>query len=170
MMTRQVSEMRAPYANPNQALRAYASNSHRANARLVVAAMLADGHLDDAELEGLNRCSTFDQLGIAREDSIYVLCDSCADVKNLPSDSGVYLFSPVVLEQLFGEINSAAEQQTLLRQIFELIRSDSRLADCEADLLWHAVDTWKFRAADTPKALRSQQLRSHGGVAGKPSK
>jgi uncharacterized tellurite resistance protein B-like protein len=169
MMTMQAREMCAPYTNPNQTLRAYASNSPRAKARLVVLAMLADGRLDDAELESLTRHGTFAELGIAREDFFEVLYDFCADVENLPNGSGDYLLSPVVLEQLFGEIDSAAERQTLLRQIFNMIRSDGHLADSEADLFWHAVDTWKFRAADMRTALRSQQLRRQHGAAGQTS-
>jgi hypothetical protein len=50
-----------------------------------------------------------------------------------------------------------------------MIRSDGHLADSEADLFWHAVDTWKFRAADMRTALRSQQLRSQRGAAGQES-
>jgi len=169
MMTMQAREMCAPFTINNQALRAYASNSPRAKARLVVLAMLADGRLDDAELESLTRHSTFAELGIAREDFFEVLYDFCADVENLPNGSGDYLLSPVVLEQLFGEISSASERQMLLRQIFNMIRSDGNLADSEADLFWHAVDTWKFRAADTRTALRSHHLRSQHGAAGQVS-
>lgn len=169
MMTMQAREMCAPYTNPNQTLRSYAMNSPRAKARLVVLAMLADGRLDDAELESLTRRGTFDDLGIAREDFFEVLYDFCADVENLPNGSGDYLLSPVVLEQLFGEIGNATERQTLLRQIFDMIRSDGHLAESEADLFWHAVDTWKFRAADTQTALRSQQLRSQREAAGQIS-
>jgi uncharacterized tellurite resistance protein B-like protein len=169
MMTMQAREMCAPYINPNQTLRSYAMNSPRAKARLVVLAMLADGRLDDAELESLTRRGTFDDLGIAREDFFEVLYDFCADVENLPNGSGDYLLSPVVLDQLFGEIGNATERQILLRQIFDMIRSDGHLAESEADLFWHAVDTWKFRAADTQTALRSQQLRSQREAAGQIS-
>ena len=161
MMTMQARELGAPYTNRNQALRAYLPNSPRAKARLVVLAMLADGRLDDAELESLTKHGTFAQLGIARDVFFEVLYDFCADVENLPNGGGEYLISPVVIEQLFGEIDGVAERQTLLRQIFNMIRSDGHLSEGEADLFWHAVDTWKFRAADTLMALRSQ----HRGTA-----
>lgn len=164
MMTMQASEISAPYTHPNQVLRAYAPNSPRAKARLVVLAMLADGRMDDAELKTLTKHSTFVALGIARDDFFEVLYDFCADVENLPNGGGDYLLSPIVLEQMFGEIDNIAERQTLLRQIFNMIRSDGHLADSEADLFWHAVDTWKFRAADTLMALRNQR-----GAAGQVS-
>ncbi len=169
MMTIQAREMCAPYSNHNQALRAYAPNSPRAKARLVVLAMLADGRVDDAELESLTKHDVFSRVGIAREDFFEVLYDFCADVEKLPRGNGDYLLSPVVLEQLFGEIDSAADRQTLLRQIFDVIRSDGHLADSEVDLFWHAIDTWKFRAADMRTVLRSQQLRSERCKAGHAS-
>jgi uncharacterized tellurite resistance protein B-like protein len=169
MMTIQSREMLAPHANPGQLLRAYPVNSPRAKARLVALAMLADGRLDDAELESLVQNATFSELGIAREDFFEVFYDFCADVESLPRGSGDYLLSPAVLDQLFGEINQSPERQTLLRQIFDMIRSDGHLADSEADLFWHAVDTWKFRAADTWTALRSQQLRSKRWATGQPA-
>jgi hypothetical protein len=169
MMTIHSREMLAPHTNPGQLLRAYPSNSPRAKARLVALAMLADGRLDDAELESLVQNATFSELGIAREDFFEVFYDFCADVESLPRGNGDYLLSPAVLDQLFGEINQSAERQTLLRQIFDMIRSDGHLADSEADLFWHAVDTWKFRAADTRTALRSQQLRSERWATGQPA-
>ncbi len=164
MMTMQAREMCAPYTRPNQTLRAYAPNSPRAKARLVVLAMLADGRFDDAELKSLNKNGTFAELGISREDFFEVLYDFCADVGNLPNGEGHYLLSPVVLDQMFGEINSVTERQTLLLQIFAIIRSDGHLADSEADLLRHAVDTWKFQATDMRMALRSQHRRSQAEV------
>jgi len=157
MMSMQAREMNAPYTHANQALRAYAANSPRAKARLIVLAMLVDGRLDDAELESLSQDGTLAELGIAREDFFEVLYDFCADVENLPGGSGHYLLTPLVLEQLFGEVSNSAERQSLLRLIFDMIRSDGDLAKSEADLFWQAVDHWKFQAADTLTAIHSQR-------------
>lgn len=169
MMTIQSREMLAPHTTPGHPLRVYPANSPRAKARLVALAMLADGRLDDAELERLGQKGTFAELGIARDDFFEVLYDFCADIENLPRGDTNYLLSPAILDQLFGEINNSAERQLLLRQIFDMIRSDGHLDDSEAHLFWHAIDTWKFRAAETRTALRSQQLRSERRVAGQHS-
>lgn len=169
MMTIQSREMLAPHTAAGQPLREYPANSPRAKARLLALAMLADGRLDDAELESLGKNDIFAELGIAREDFFEVFYDFCADVENLPKGSGNYLLSPAVLDQLFGEINRSAERHMLLRQIFDIIRSDGHLADSEADLFWRAVDTWKFRATDTRTALRSQHLRSERWATGQHS-
>lgn len=160
MMSLQAREMCAPYTKANQSLRAYAANSPRAKARLLVMAMLADGRLDDAELESLARDGTYAELGIAREDFFEVLYDFCADVEALPSDSGNYLLSPDVLEQLFGEVSRSGERHRLLRLIFDMIRSDGHLADSERDLFWHAIDHWKFQPDDMRMALQHRQTHS----------
>ena len=59
----------------------------------------------------------------------------------------VYL-SPALLETLFAEVGSVAERQKLVRLIFDVIRSDGHLADGEARLIWHALDTWRLRLDD----------------------
>jgi uncharacterized tellurite resistance protein B-like protein len=156
MMSMQAREMCTPFTLNNQVLRTYASNSPRAKARLLVLAMLADGRLDDAELETLARQGMFAKLGIAREDFFEVLYDFCADMEKLPRGGDDFLLSPLLIEQLFGEINSAGERQTVLRLIFDMIRSDGHLAESEADLFWQAVDTWKLHAADTQAILRGK--------------
>lgn len=160
MMSRQAREISSPYNNDNQVLRAYATNSPRAKARLLALTMLVDGHLDDAELESLSKKCTLTKLGISREVFNEVLSDFCNDVRNLPSDSANYLLTPTVLQQLFGEVISAAERQELLRLIFDMIRSDRHLADSESELFWHAIDLWKFQADDMHLALHGRRLHS----------
>ncbi len=157
MMTMQARESRS--ANPVQTLRTYSTNSPRAKARLVVLAMLADGRLDDAELRSLSQHGTMAEIGISHEEFMEVLYEFCADVEQLPNGDGNYLLPAAAIEQLFREIDNQSERQTLLRQIFNMIRSDGHLSDSEADLFWHAIDTWKFRAVDTVGALRAHRQR-----------
>ena len=148
MMTLQARDMRAPMTDASGGLRAYPTDSPRAKARLVVLALLADGRIDAAELESLNRRDAFATLGLSREVFFQVLYDFCADLVELPSGSGSYLVSPAVLESLFAEICDPAERRELLRLIFDVIRSDGHLAEGEARLFWNALDAWKLRLND----------------------
>ena len=134
-------------------LRAYVPDSPQAKARLVVLAMLADGRLDDVELDGLDRNGTLSSIGISREDFFAVLYDVCADVESFPRGRGEYVLTPAVLHSLLSEVSDGEGRQKLLRLIFDVIRSDGRLAKGEAALFWQAVDTWNFRAAETRAAL-----------------
>ena len=143
-------------------LRAYEPDSPQAKARLVVLAMLADGRLDDVELDdveldSLDRDGTLSSIGISREDFFAVLYDFCADVEAFPRGRGDYVLAPAVLQKILSEVSDGEERQKLLRLIFDVIRSDGRLAKGEAALFWHAVDTWSFRAAETRAALYRQR-------------
>lgn len=148
MMTLQARESFSPINYPGGPLRAYPADSPRARTRLVILALLADSRINAAELDGLAKNRTFAELGVAREDFFEVLYDFCADAKGLPDGRGSYLLSPTLLETLFAEVTSAAERKKLVRLIFDVIRSDGHLADGEAHLFWHALDTWRLRLDD----------------------
>ena len=161
MMTKQARDSFSPINYPSHSLRAYPIDSPRAKARLIVLAMLADGRVDAAELDGLAKYRAFAELGISRDDFFQVLYDFCADVAGLPEGSGNYLMSPALLETLFAEVCSIGERQKLARLIFDVIRSDGHLADGEARLFWQALDTWRLRLDDgieyRPRAAAARQ-------------
>ena len=163
MMTMQARESLAPIVQPGRPLRSYPLDSPRAKARLVVMALLADGRVDAAELDGLVKYQAFDALGISREDFFQVLYDFCADAAGLPEGSGCCLMSPADLDHLFAEVCGPGERQRLLRLMFDLIRSDGHLAESEARLFWRALDTWRLRLHDgieyRPRAAAFRQRR-----------
>jgi hypothetical protein len=161
MMTLQARQSLSPINYPGRPLRMYPVDSPRAKARLIVLALLADGRVDAAELDGLAKYRAFDELGITRDDFFQVLYDFCADAAGLPEGSGNYLMSPALLETLFAEVGGARERQKLMRLIFDVIRSDGHLADGEARLFWQALDTWRLRLDDgieyRPRAAAHRQ-------------
>lgn len=145
---------------PGTVLRSYPVDSPRAKARLIVLALLADGRLDAEELEGLRRRGAFRELGIAQEDFYQVLFDFCSDVTRVPAGSGNYLLAPELLENLFGEVLDPAQRQILLHLIFDVIRSDGRLAFGESRLFWNAIDAWNLR-------LEDGRSMNHGAARGR---
>jgi hypothetical protein len=157
MMTIQAREHFA--VKPGKTLRDYPVDSPRAKARLIALALLADGKLDAAELDGLRRRGAFRELGIAQEDFYQVLYDFCSDVTRVPAGSGDYLLAPELLEDLFGEVQDPAQRQVLLHLIFDVIRSDGRLALGESRLFWNAIDAWNLRVEDG----RAHHGTTHGG-------
>ncbi len=158
MMSYQSHELRAHDMHDRPAFRPYGKNSPRAKARLVVLALLADGRLDDVELERLEHDEAYASLGLTHEDFLEVLYEFCADVEKLPRGHGDYLLAPSVLEEVLGEVDGSNEREHLLRLIFDVIRSDGHLARGESELFWRAVDTWKFRAEETRSALRRKRV------------
>jgi hypothetical protein len=172
MMTMQARESLSPIKHPGHPLRTYPVDSPRAEARLIVLALLADGRVDAAELDGLAKYQTFEELGISRDDFFQVLYDFCADAAGLPEGSGNSLMSPALLDNLFAEVGNAGERQKLIRLIFDVIRSDGHLAESEAWLIWSAIDTWRLRLDDgieyRPRAAAFRQRGRQRKVAFDP--
>ena len=172
MMTMQARESLSPIKHPDHPLRTYPVDSPRAEARLIVLALLADGRVDAAELDGLAKYQTFEELGISRDDFFQVLYDFCADAAKLPEGSDNYLISPSLLDKLFAEVCNAGERQKLVRLIFDVIRSDGHLAESEAWLIWSAIDTWLLRLDDgidyRPRAAAFRQRGQERKVAFDP--
>ncbi|WP_374326077.1 hypothetical protein [Azonexus sp.] len=162
MMTMQA---RAVFPQPSAArhpLRAYPLNSAPAKARLVVLALLADGHLDECELEVLNRRGSFAALGISRAGFVQVLHEFCADVSQLAGGAADWRVSPGLLAGLFAEVSDVQARHAVLRLIISVISSDGHLARGEERLFLGALDAWGNGLAGSaaqargtaPKAIR----------------
>jgi len=129
-------------------LRAYPVDSPRAKARLLVLAMIADGKLDGAELETLVTRGAFAELGISRDDFLAVLYDFGADLAGLPNSGFDVAISPRIVRSLLAEVRDDAQKLAMLRLIFDVIRSDGKLAPAEAHFFWNALDAWSLRVED----------------------
>ena len=144
MMSIQARENLRPAFGSHHPLRSYAVDSPRAKARLVVLALLADGHLDKREFDALERRGVFATLGIAREDFAEVMYDFCADVAaKLSAGGGGYRLTPAMLAGLLGEVSDRKAREQLLQLIFAVISSDGRLSDAEESLFIGAIDAWR---------------------------
>lgn len=160
MMTMQAREMFPPRQGKAHPLRPYPANSPRAMARLVVLALLADGQLDERELNVLERRGAFAALGISREDFVQVLYDFCADVAKLSATAGGYQLSPALLSALFSEVSDPRAKERVLNLIVAVVSSDGRFSDGEEKLFLNAVEAWGMdgRRTDTGYAHRRHTL------------
>lgn len=143
MMSLHAHESARPHVGTRHPLRAYDLNSPRAKARLIVLSLLADGRLDDRELEVLDRQGIFAALGLDREDFVQVMYDFCSDVADmLPADQGSFHLTPLTLAGLFGEVDEHGECEKLLRLITDVISSDGQLSTAEESLFISALEAW----------------------------
>lgn len=159
--------MQARASNPRQprnsrGLRPYPLNSARAKARLLVLAMIADGRIDSAELDGLVKRNAFAELGITRNDFFDVLYEFGADLAGLPSSGFEVAISPRAVQSLLAEISEDGEKLAMLRLIFDVIRSDGELAPAEARLFWNALDAWSLRVEDGRSFVSGTGSAPHG--------
>lgn len=161
MMSMQAREHRSRHVRAASGLRPYPVDSARAKARLLVLAMIADGRIDAAELDGLMKRGAFAELGISRNDFLEVLYEFGADLAGMPSSGFEVAISPRVVESLLAEISDDTQKLAMLRLIFDVIRSDGELAPAEARLFWNALDAWSLRIEDGRRHGSVSELRAH---------
>lgn len=148
MMRLHAGESLPPVFGFRHPLRAYATNSPRAQARLVVLALLADGRLDEREIDTLDRRCILADLGIARSAFAEVLYDFCSDVAGqLPVSGGGYQIAPKALGGMLDEVSDPAAREKLLRYMLAVINSDGRLSDAESNLIYSMLERWRPRRA-----------------------
>lgn len=144
MMCLQARESQLPVFGFRHPLRAYASNSPRAQARLVVLALLADGRLDECEIDILERRGILADLGIARSAFVEVLSDFCSDVADqLPMSGGGYQITPKTLGAMLDEVSDRTVREKLLRHMLAVINSDGHLSDAEKSLVCSMMKHWR---------------------------
>ena len=146
--------------SPLPALRAYPVDSPQARARLLVLALLADGQLDEREVDALSRRHILHGLGISRAAFAQVLDEFCSDVAVLEDGSGRYRLSASLVEQAFAEVTERSARDRVLRMILALIASDGYLADGERALVRNAIAAWVVGADEPVGApLRGRSMR-----------
>ncbi len=161
MMRMQARESQLPVFGVRHPLRAYATNSPRAQARLVVLALLADGRLDECEIDALDRRGIFADLGIARSAFVEVLSDFCSDVAGqLPVSGSGYQLTQKALAGMLDEVSDRRVRVRLLRHMLAVINSDGHLSDAEQSLIRSTIEHWQSGWADGSRMPGFQSLVS----------
>lgn len=161
MMTLQARAMHPPRPSRLHPLRAYPPGSPRAKARLIALALLADGRLEDGEIDTLDRSGAFFRLGISRRDFFEVMADFCADLMRLPEGKGNALLTPAMLAGLFAEVENGEDRTMLLQLIFELAHSDGTISGNEEKLLQHAIENWAAPSGSGTERHRYRNRPEH---------
>ena len=128
-------------------MRKYTIDSSQAKARLVTAALLADGGIDKAETDVLGRHSVVEQLGMSQDDFDKVVREFCEDMAQYASRSegGELELSGETIDSMLDEIRSNDQQMLLLRTILEVVYADRRLTAREAFLASKAMTRWNIQ-------------------------
>jgi len=125
-------------------MRSYPVNSPQAAARIVALTVVADGDIEGAEIECLDRLAVHEQLGLARHELHALLDTFCEDL--LSSDQLKWADAcPVderTLADLMGEIQEPALRLKLLRLCVELAVVDAQVDEGESIVLVAAVEHW----------------------------
>ncbi|MDD3353973.1 hypothetical protein [Zoogloea sp.] len=125
-------------------MRSYPINSPDALARLVAMAILADGHLDNREVDWIRHNDTLALLGVDQDTLTQVLLDCCRDVINEAEQERVFLLEEARLSRLAGDLTDRSLQKVALSVMLIVAKSDGDVSDGEQSLLRFLMSRWGF--------------------------
>ena len=133
-------------------MRSYSTNSPEALARLVAMAILADGRLDNREVDWIKHNDTAALLGVDRDTLIQVLLDCCRDVINEAEQERVFLLEDHRLARLADDLTDPALQKVALSAMLILAKSDGSVTEGEETLLRYLMSRWGLALEDLATA------------------
>ncbi len=142
-------------------MRTYPNNSPQAAARIVVLAMLADGHLCKSEIDALDGVDAHAQLGLRTLELHAIVRSLCEDLLSCSHhnwevacrvDSGT-------LTALMAEVDDPYLRSKVLRLCAIVIAADERVTANEAGFLAAAVDRWRQPLESGLRASRLEAYR-----------
>lgn len=141
-------------------MRTYPNNSPQSAARIVILAMLADGHLSQAELDVLEKMDAYPRLGLSRTELHTLLHTFCEDMLPSLSWADARSFSPQALNSYLAEVDDADLRLTVLQLCAQVIEADRHIADAECELLTSVLARWGVpcRSGYTGKQATGRQV------------
>lgn len=139
-------------------MRNYPIDSPQARARIIALSLLADGGLDNSEIECLDSYDIVSRVGITAEAFDQVMHEFCEDVDQsglLRHNGQLDLEAPAVAAML-DEIRQRNIRQTLLRAIFDIVLADRNVSLGEAQLTSRAMAHWGIRRQELAPSKPAQ--------------
>ena len=142
-------------------MRSYPVNSPQAAARIVALTLLADGHLDKAELDRLERLDVHGALGLAPRELHAILHALCDDLLSTTYQAwgGVCEIDPDTLGTLLAEITDPVLRLRVLQLCVEAVEADDHVADGESLILSAAAKQWAMPARAGMARAAGAELR-----------
>jgi uncharacterized tellurite resistance protein B-like protein len=125
-------------------MRSYPRNSPEAAARIVVLALLADGHLGAKETALLERHAIAEQLGLTPAQLHDVLRAFCEDLQQTgrPHWASVQVVDDETLRHLLAEIDDPGLRLRLMHWCRHIVQADAHVSEGEVQLLRDMVHHW----------------------------
>lgn len=112
-------------------MRSYPRNSPQAAARLVVLALIADGHVCRSEVDALRRADVEARLGLAPGGLGTVLQTLCEDLLQGGSMLGTPGVDAALIDALVREVDDPALQRQVLDAVAAVVAADGHWAEAE---------------------------------------
>ena len=133
-------------------MRSYATNSPAAIGRLIAMAILADGRLDNRDVDWIKHNDTASLLGVDRDTLIQVLLDCCRDVITEAEQERVFLLEDHRLARLADDVTDKALQKVALSAMLLIAKSDGDVSEGEQTLLRFLMSRWEITLEDLTAA------------------
>lgn len=133
-------------------MRSYPINSSKALARLIAMAVVADGELDNCEIDRLRELEVFSMLGIEAEGFYQVLLELCRDLAVGGSGDHVSLLATERLEHLADEVSDPALRKLVLSAMLVTAKADGKVSEGEQTLLRFLLERWNIDVDSLRKA------------------
>ena len=139
-------------------MRNYPIDSPQAQARIIAAALLADGGLDKSEIEFLDCRSIFERLGLSQSEFNTIVHEFWNDMNiyALRSESGELHIGRDAIASMLSDIRTRSIQVWLLGTIHELVYADRILSAGEALLVSQMMSDWDITLLEVKKPVRNR--------------
>lgn len=146
-------------------MRSYQTDSSEAMARILALSMLADGGLDQSELEVVASTKILRRLGMTGSQFQEVIQSLCEDMLQCMRgyDYGKIELDRKLIDQLLAEVTTPRLQKQLLRVMLAVVDADGNMSDGEAVLISQALIRWKCDLVDVGYELEYQTDSSFSG-------
>ena len=122
--------------------RSYPRNSPRAAARILAAALLANGDIKPAEWQGLAEARASERLGLQDLEWELVIDELCEDLMARPTVGGDALIDRRSLAAWLDEVDDPELQRLLVDLCVQVIESDGEVQFGESLVLRAAIERW----------------------------
>lgn len=144
-------------------MRHYPINSKQAMARIIALSIIADGGLDQSELQALDNSQILKHLRMSEAEFDQIMHELCNDMlqtfDGMPH--GSILLDANVIHRLLDEIQDPTLQKILLKVIVAVVDADGRVTEGEAILVDQALSYWNIDLSELVESSRPSIRRPH---------
>jgi uncharacterized tellurite resistance protein B-like protein len=111
-------------------------------ARIIALILLADGDLDDGEVEMLDDLGVYDRLGVSRKTFIRVVQEYFEDLLHDDTGDLIRLLDAKRLDVVLDGVDDDKKRVDLAAMMLSLISADGNMNDAELATLRHVLVHW----------------------------
>ncbi|MDQ5886840.1 MAG: hypothetical protein RL210_140 [Pseudomonadota bacterium] len=138
-------------------MKQYKQNSPEAMARILAMLMVADGSMDDRELELLDKLNIYGILEIDRKKFIDVLHAYCNDLSDsADADGTVHLVDRARIDELLDCVDEPKKRLLLCAMALDMSKADAEFSELEMAIFTHMLDRWHLTLEDIQTAFADE--------------